>query len=267
MPALVDADPPITANEDNEPSTNTETQMLKDAAEEADDEDDTTAPVTPVKSAFTTSSSDASPQSVPMGSPSADSMISGGALEHPYPLHYRWTMWFNPPSKPGKHNSSSWKPRPVMTFGTVVDFWRLFNNLMPPSKLQIGSNYHMFKDGVEPNWEDGENSEGGKWLINFNRRSEAELKYFDDCWMWTVLALIGEFFEDSDEICGVVISPRTKQNRLALWTKNARNEDAVKRIGQTFKHNLNTGSSIGYQVHADCVKHGTSFRNENLFNV
>lgn len=38
--------------------------------------------------------------------------------------------------------------------------------------------------------------------------------------------MIGEQFEYGDEICGAVVSVRAKQERIALWTKNAANEEA-----------------------------------------
>jgi len=184
-----------------------------------------------------------------------------------HPLQYRWTLWFNPPARGSDKANWTSNNRPVATFGTVEDFWRLYNNLVLPSQLQLGSNYHLFKDGVQPEWEDAENSKGGKWVMNFNRRTEAEIQEFDDAWTWTLLALIGEFFEDSDHICGVVISPRAKQNRLALWTKDAQNSAVVKRIGATFKRNINEAMSIGYQVHADAVKQGSTFRTANLYTL
>lgn len=40
------------------------------------------------------------------------------------------------------------------------------------------------------------------------------------------MALIGEQFEEADEICGVVVSVRPRQDKIALWTKNAANEAA-----------------------------------------
>lgn len=40
------------------------------------------------------------------------------------------------------------------------------------------------------------------------------------------MALIGEQFDDADEICGVVASVRQRQDKLALWTKTAANEAA-----------------------------------------
>ena len=38
------------------------------------------------------------------------------------------------------------------------------------------------------------------------------------------MALIGEQFDEVDEICGVVASVRQRQDKLALWTKTATNE-------------------------------------------
>lgn len=41
-----------------------------------------------------------------------------------------------------------------------------------------------------------------------------------------VLAMIGEQFAESDEICGAVVSIRARVEKLALWTKTASNEAA-----------------------------------------
>jgi len=38
------------------------------------------------------------------------------------------------------------------------------------------------------------------------------------------MALIGEQFGDTEDICGVVVSVRQWQDKLSLWTKNAANE-------------------------------------------
>ena len=38
------------------------------------------------------------------------------------------------------------------------------------------------------------------------------------------MALIGEQFEEAEEICGVVVCVRQRQDKIALWTRNAANE-------------------------------------------
>lgn len=155
-------------------------------------------------------------------------------------LQVPWTMWYNAPTTKG-----DWKPKSIITFDSVEDFWCLYNNLVPPTKLVKGSNYHMFKEGVLPEWEDANNKDGGKWTVTFAPRDSSQ----DEAWLYTLLALIGEEFEDSDEICGVVVSPRAKQNKLALWTRTARDKDSVLRIGKTLKEILGVKNQIVYQAH------------------
>lgn len=41
--------------------------------------------------------------------------------------------------------------------------------------------------------------------------------------------MVGEQFTEGDEVCGVVVSVRNKQDRVALWTKTASNEAAQAR--------------------------------------
>ena len=41
-----------------------------------------------------------------------------------------------------------------------------------------------------------------------------------------LMALIGEQFDEADEICGVVASVRQRQDKISLWTKTATNEAA-----------------------------------------
>lgn len=46
-------------------------------------------------------------------------------------------------------------------FNTVEGFCRYFNWLKPPSQLERNSNYHLFKDGIKPMWEDEANAKVG----------------------------------------------------------------------------------------------------------
>lgn len=38
--------------------------------------------------------------------------------------------------------------------------------------------------------------------------------------------MIGEQFDHGEEICGAVVSVRARQEKIALWTKNASDESA-----------------------------------------
>eukprot|EP00455_Lapot_gusevi_P056781 TRINITY_DN951_c0_g1_i1.p1 TRINITY_DN951_c0_g1~~TRINITY_DN951_c0_g1_i1.p1 ORF type:complete len:203 (+),score=49.46 TRINITY_DN951_c0_g1_i1:78-686(+) len=166
-----------------------------------------------------------------------------------HPLQNSWSMWYDAPQ-----TGREWvdKLQKISTFSSVEDFWRLTNNLAPPSKLQIGSNYHMFKDGVRPAFEDPANLKGGKWNVLVYRNTNKT----DALWLYTLLALIGEELDADDEVTGAVLSPRRAQDKLAVWTRNAANEEAVMAVGRRLRSLLDLDPSIKleYQVHADAMQ-------------
>ena len=80
------------------------------------------------------------------------------------PLQYTWTLWHTAP-KTGGGWSANYKQ--IAQFSTVNEFWQLFNNISPPSLLDPGSSYHLFKGQVKPAWEDKFNANGGAWAFRF----------------------------------------------------------------------------------------------------
>lgn len=51
------------------------------------------------------------------------------------------------------------------------------------------------------------------------------------------MACIGEQFTEGDEICGIVVNVRARQDRLCMWTKTASNEAAqVSTVGSLCGH-------------------------------
>ena len=86
-----------------------------------------------------------------------------------HPLQYRWVLWFDNPKL--KKPDESWEEnlKRIHTFDTVEDFWCLFNNIVAPTKLTMNSNFHIFKDGVLPMWEDETNKKGGKWIVRLKK--------------------------------------------------------------------------------------------------
>jgi translation initiation factor 4E len=99
-----------------------------------------------------------------------------------------------------------------------------------PSQLPTVSDYHFFKDGIRPVWEDEENRRGGKWIIRL-KKGVAD-RYWEDL----LLALVGDqFAEASEEVSGAVLSVRSGEDVVSIWTKNdgGRNikiRETVKRV-------------------------------------
>ncbi|CAN4123756.1 unnamed protein product [Withania somnifera] len=164
-----------------------------------------------------------------------------------HPLEHSWTFWFDNPS--GKSKQAAWGSsiRPIYTFSTAEDFWSVYNNIHHPSKLPVGADFHCFKNKIEPKWEDPVCANGGKWTMSFSRGKS------DTCWLYTLLALIGEQFDYGDEICGVVVNVRVRQEKIALWTRNATNETAQVSIGKQWKNFLDYNDTIGFIFHVRCL--------------
>lgn len=177
-----------------------------------------------------------------------------------HPLQNKWALWFFKNDK-----SKDWKAnlKIITAFDTVEDFWGLYNHIQPASKLPSGCDYSLFKEGVQPMWEDDYNKRGGRWLINLNKAQR--LSDLDNLWLETLLCLIGEAFEEqSDDVCGAVVNIRNKGDKLGLWTHDATRNDATKKIGFKLKERLKIPPKIalGYQAHTDTmVKSGSTTKN------
>jgi len=182
-----------------------------------------------------------------------DTMALVGQQHHP--LEHSWTFWFDNPSAKSKQAAWGSSIRPVYTFSTAEEFWSLYNNIHRPSKLAAGADFHCFKHKIEPKWEDPVCANGGKWTVSFSRGKS------DTCWLYTLLAMIGEQFDHGDEICGAVVNVRARQEKIALWTKDAANEAAQMSIGKQWKEFLDYNDSIGFIFHDDAKKLDRSAKN------
>ncbi|KAJ9135950.1 hypothetical protein P3X46_033069 [Hevea brasiliensis] len=174
---------------------------------------------------------------------------SSAVTYQPHPLEHQWTFWFDNPSAKSKQAAWGSSMRSIYTFATVEDFWSIYNNIHHPSKLVGGADFYCFKHKIEPKWEDPVCANGGKWTVTFSGRGKS-----DTSWLYTLLAMIGEQFDHGDEICGAVVNVRTKQEKIALWTKNASNEAAQLSIGKQWKEFLDYNDTIGFIFHEDAKK-------------
>mmetsp|Transcript_3824 Transcript_3824/g.5349 ORF Transcript_3824/g.5349 Transcript_3824/m.5349 type:complete len:198 (-) Transcript_3824:136-729(-) len=183
-------------------------------------------------------------------------------------LHRRWVLWYdNPRTKP---EGIDWKEnlKQCGSFSTAEEFWEVFNNVKPASQLNIGTNYHIFVDGVTPMWEDPANQKGGKFVLTMQKRDSKAGKC-DEWWLFTALAIIGETMDKAgNEICGAVVSIRKSQDRIALWLKSCDREACVQ-VGLRWKKALEVSNktSLKYHSHKAAAASGHSFKNEVLFDI
>ncbi|GJJ08825.1 hypothetical protein Clacol_003044 [Clathrus columnatus] len=190
-----------------------------------------------------------------------------------HPLYSTWTLWFDSPNTKNRNlpqTPSVATPFPatpatpvaaigwmedikkVINFDSVEEFWGLYNNTIPPSKLPAKANYYLFKDDIIPAWEDDANKNGGKWSIQLPK--DKNKKVIDTMWLYTMLAAIGETFDPiltqphppsgpapEGLITGVVFSSRLQFYRISIWTRLAPQQEddglrqRIEAIGKHFK--------------------------------
>lgn len=167
-----------------------------------------------------------------------------------HPLQHTWTLWYLEVDRMKSWADSMNK---VTSFSTVEDFWSLFNHIRGPSEIKVNGDYMLFKSHIRPMWEDDANKHGGRWTLSFGKRLS------DKYWLDTVLCLIGETFEHSDQICGAIVNVRPKNDKISIWTANYENSAAVMNIGRTYKARLGIRDiMIHYQLHKDTMVQSSS---------
>ena len=69
-------------------------------------------------------------------------------------------------------------PSPLPYF-QVEDFWRLYVHLRRPvDDRPTVCDYHVFREGIKPMWEDESNVNGGKWIVRLKKGVAA--RYWED---------------------------------------------------------------------------------------
>lgn len=86
-------------------------------------------------------------------------------------------------------------------------------------------------------WEDAQNCDGGRWVLNLEKKYHNSS--LDLYWLNTLLALIGDqFLDEGPYVNGVWVNVRAKGDKIALWTKAAKNAEIQMKIGHRFKEIL-----------------------------
>ena len=137
---------------------------------------------------------------------------TSSSLTSDHPLRSTWNLFYRPPTN--KYSDYEKSTIKLASISTVESFWTIYSHLKRPSLLPTVSDYHIFKDGIRPVWEDEANKRGGKWIIRL-KKGVAD-RYWEDL----LLAIIGDqFMEAGEEVCGAVLSVRSGEDVLSVWTK------------------------------------------------
>lgn len=77
---------------------------------------------------------------------------SSSPQQSEHPLKYSWVVWYRPPTS--KYSDYEKSTIPLASLSTVESFWTVYAHLKRPSALPSVSDYHFFRKGIRPVWED-----------------------------------------------------------------------------------------------------------------
>lgn len=150
----------------------------------------------------------------------------------------------------------------ITTVSSVEEFWSVYDFLVRPNNLPTTTDYHFFRDGIKPTWEDPSNARGGKWIVRLKKGLASRY------WEEVILALIGCQFTGLayNEICGAVVSIRYSEDIVSVWNRTNDREiterlrDGIKRVLQlpSFVH-------MEYKPHETSLQDKSSFRNTQVW--
>ncbi|XP_072021749.1 eukaryotic translation initiation factor 4E type 2-like [Amphiura filiformis] len=186
--------------------------------------------------------------------------VKAGQGEHP--LQYTYSLWFSRRTPGNKTSSVNYEQniKIIGSFASVEQFWALYSHLARPCELTSSSDYHLFKQGIKPMWEDEANKRGGKWIVRLRKGLASRL------WENLILAMLGEQFMVGEEICGAVVSIRFAEDIISIWNRTG-DQHITTRIRDTLRRvlNLPPNTIMEYKTHTDSIKDNSSFRNTDVF--
>ncbi|XP_059145635.1 eukaryotic translation initiation factor 4E type 2-like isoform X3 [Physella acuta] len=169
--------------------------------------------------------------------------------EGEHPLQYNYAIWFSRRSQSNKTVRYDQNLKFIASFASVEQFWNIYSYITRPSDMTGHVDYHLFKEGIRPMWEDEANKHGGKWIIRLKKGLASR------CWENLIMAMLGEQFMVGEEICGAVISIRYQDDILSLWNRS-NDQSVTTRIRDILQRvlNLPPNTIMEYKAHTESMK-------------
>jgi len=166
-------------------------------------------------------------------------------------LKYPWTFWFDVRSeKLATKEVFLQQIQRVGMFSTYSEYWTAWKDVYAVCPLPMNSNIRMFKDGIEPMWEDPHHANGGQFVITTQITSPEER--IKKTLSFLLGVVVGEYGHD-DHITGAVVSVRPWGIMYHLWNKNCKDKSVIHSIQSRLE--LQFGVKVFYQRNEAKIKH------------
>ena len=133
-----------------------------------------------------------------------------------------------------------------------------------PSDLPTTTDYHFFRGGIKPTWEDPGNAKGGKWIVRLPKGLAS--RYWEEMILALIGGQLGSHIPDG-EVCGAVLSIRYAEDILGVWNRTAADREMVERLRDAIKKclQLPPHANMEYKPHQNSLADRSSFRNTQVW--
>ncbi|KAI5949054.1 hypothetical protein KGF57_004884 [Candida theae] len=141
----------------------------------------------------------------------------------------------------------------ISHIASIEQMWTMLTSIKTSFNLNVGTEFLIFKIGVNPVWEDPLNAKGGRWIFRFSRRTQdyhhsskrnvatdgpsaqlsVEKMRKRSALIWeriVIKILTGNFIPAThapdlqnvlnNDICGIVLSVRKEEDIISVWNSN-----------------------------------------------
>ena len=138
------------------------------------------------------------------------------------PLERKWTFYYDTPRMHKNYSDiksdTKWlsEIEEFYTADSIGNFWRLYNNIIPPSKISYKSTYYMYENNTKPFDCDINHLNGGSLIFTIPYDFQQESKEIENVWLKFLLTLIGENTDYSEYITGVSLQKNRRDYAIKL---------------------------------------------------
>jgi len=131
-------------------------------------------------------------------------------------LNTPWTLWFH--HDPNDWNLSGYKK--IATFKTVDEYLRIMSHIHMVTSIKT-INLYLFREGIEPTWEDHANSNGGFWSVKVSMDTGIGLwkKMCDKAVCETILKTSGDK-DINGTVNGISITSKLMNTIVKIWVSD-----------------------------------------------
>ncbi|KAK1349007.1 translation initiation factor 4E [Hamiltosporidium tvaerminnensis] len=150
--------------------------------------------------------------------------------------------------------------RHICTLKTIENLGYFLRYLKPIESCESVCDINVFKQGIQPLWEDENNLGGGKWIIKL--RKEVGHRLLERL----IIHLIKGPFSTTD-VNGVVASIRPKFFILSIWTRTCPKTNEVKNIIKEIRNLLKVGNEVEvcFKDNDESLRDNSSFKNTTRY--